>query len=268
MNKIAKVLTIAGSDSGGGAGIQADIKSISACGAYASSVIASLTAQNTLGVQGIYDVPAEFVAKQISSVMSDIGADAIKTGMLSTSEIIKAVADEISKYSGYKLVVDPVMVAKGGAKLLQDDAVEALKFQLISRADLVTPNIPEAEVLANMKITNETDAVTAAKNILQLGCKAVLIKGGHTEGDELVDLLFDQNGAVTRLVSKRINTKNTHGTGCSYASSIAAYLAQNFSLEESVKKAHEYIYNGILNSLEIGSGHNPINHYWKIFSNK
>lgn len=260
--KIAKVLIIAGSDSGGGAGIQADIKAVSANGAYAATAIASITAQNTIGVQGIYDLPLDIIRQQISSVLDDIGADVIKTGMLSSKEIIDVVSDTLDKYN-IRLVLDPVMISKSGAKLLKDDAVDALRTKLLPKAYLITPNIPEAEVITGLKINNEADMESAAIKILEeYKCNAVLLKGGHLEGKMLVDILMLKDGSVTKIRSRRIETMNTHGTGCSYASAIAAYVAKGESLPNAVRKAHRYLFKAIQNAQPIGSGKGPIDHFW------
>lgn len=289
--KLAKVLVIAGSDSGGGAGIQADIKSIAAQGAYASTVITSVTAQNTLGVQAISDVPLDIIRAQIESVMDDIGANFIKVGMLSSKEIIDLVARAVNKYQ-VDMVLDPVMVAKGGAKLLRDDAVEELKTKLIPKAYLITPNIPEAEVISGMKINNEADMEAAAKKIIaDYSCKAVLLKGGHLPGKILTDILVKchpecseakskdiekdpsrslslrRQGlemTVYKFRSKKIDTLNTHGTGCTYASAITARLAMGESLQVTVKRSHKYLRQAIKNSESIGGGHSPVNHFWFI----
>ncbi len=270
--KIAKVLVIAGSDSGGGAGIQADLKSISANGAYAATAITSITAQNTLGVQAISDVPIKIIEAQINSVLSDIGAHVIKTGMLSSKSIIKAVAKSISKYK-IPLVLDPVMVAKGGSKLLKRDAISTLKNELLPKAYLITPNIPEAEVLSGMKIKNAADMEKAADKIIKkYKCNAVLVKGGHLRGEELVDILMQKDSKKVLVIrAKKIKTKNTHGTGCTYASAIAAHIArarvdktmpEDKILETSVRAAHKYLYNAIKKAAKIGKGHSPVNHFW------
>ncbi len=261
-NKQAKILVIAGSDSGGGAGIQADIKSIAANGAYASTAITSITAQNTLGVQAVSDVPLEILRAQIDSVLSDIGADIIKTGMLSSIGIIGVVSDVLSQHK-IPLVLDPVMVAKGGAKLLRDDAIDALKA-LIGKAYLITPNIPEAEILSCIKINNVTDMEKAGQFILSsYGCKAVLMKGGHMQGDILTDVLLAPDINI-KIDAARINTRNTHGTGCSYASAIAAHLAKGQGLEQAVRASHAYLQGAIRAAVPVGAGHSPIAHFWNI----
>lgn len=260
--KQAKILIVAGSDSGGGAGIQADIKSASAMGVYAATAITSITAQNTMGVQAISDVPLDIVRTQIESVMEDIGAHVVKTGMLSSREIIELVAAAVNKYPA-DLVVDPVMVSKSGAKLLQDDAIDALKKKLLPKAVLVTPNIPEAEVLTGMKINSEADMEAAARKIIaDTGCNAVLLKGGHMHSDTLIDILVTSSGAVHKFHSKRIKTNNTHGTGCTYASAIAALVAKGMPLPKAVGKAHKYLHKAIINAREIGKGHSPVAHFY------
>ncbi len=252
-------LTIAGSDSGGGAGIQADLKTFSALGVYGMSVLTSITAQNTLGVQGVHDLPPDFVGLQIDSVMQDIGADAVKTGMLSNTQIIKIVNKKIKKYQVKNLVIDPVMVAKGGDRLLREDAIEALKEDLIPLAMVVTPNLSEAEVLTGLKIKNIDDMKEAARKIYKLGPKNVLIKGGHLLSNQAVDLLYNGE-SFKEFSSERINTKNTHGTGCTLSSAIAVGLAQEREVEEAVEIAKRYITLAIKNSLAIGHGHGPLNH--------
>lgn len=250
------VLFIAGSDSGGGAGIQADIKTTQAFGVFATTAITALTAQNTQGVQGVLATPAQFVKAQIESVLSDIGADAIKTGMLANAEIINAVAG--FDFSA-PLILDPVMVSTSGDKLLEDAAIAALK-KLIAKADLVTPNIPEAEILADMKIENEADMLNAAKKIMQLGCNAVLIKGGHMRGEKLVNLLVTLT-AQHSFAYSRIDTNSTHGTGCTLATAIACEIAKGITLDVAVKIAGDYVHEAILNAPDIGTGNSrPIRH--------
>ncbi len=255
----ARVLIIAGSDSGGGAGIQGDIKTITCLGGYAATAITALTAQNTLGVFDIHDVPEDFIAKQIILVLDDIGADALKTGMLNKESVIKVVADTISAYPHIPLVLDPVMFAKGGAALLQPSALSLLKSRLIPMATIITPNIPEAEYLAEMEIKTVDDIKIAAKKILSLGCKAVLLKGGHLDGKIVTDLLLTKNGE-TIFEQPRINSKNTHGTGCTLASAIATGIAQKLLLKEAVIRARSYVLEAIKTAPNIGKGHGPLNH--------
>ncbi len=256
---IKRVLTIAGSDSGGGAGIQADLKTITVLGAFGMSVITALTAQNTTGVQGVFDIPPEFVEKQFDSVASDIGVDAAKTGMLSSSVIIEAVAKKIREYGITRLVVDPVMVAKGGASLLKEEAKATLVRELISLSLVVTPNIPEAESLTGRGIHTVDDMKSAARTIHGLGARNVVIKGGHLEG-EAVDILFDGKEFHT-FTAERILTEDTHGTGCTYSAALAVYLAEGLEIHNAVRKAKEYITEVIRYSLRIGRGHGPTNHF-------
>ncbi|WP_341909244.1 bifunctional hydroxymethylpyrimidine kinase/phosphomethylpyrimidine kinase [Ferrovibrio terrae] len=255
-----RVLIIAGSDSGGGAGIQADIKAVTALGGYAATAITALTAQDTRTVHDIHEVPAAFIALQLRVVLQDIGADAIKTGMLHRADIIEAVVDALDQYAPHvPLVVDPVMVAKGGASLLQPSAAEALRTRLIPRATLITPNLPEAEVLSGLKIAGEADMPAAAERLLQFGPQAVLLKGGHLPGDLLVDLLRDARGSQ-RFTDTRIDTTSTHGTGCTLASAIATGLAFGLSLRDAVAQARAYVRKAIETAPGFGHGHGPLNH--------
>ena len=255
--RIPKALTIAGSDSGGGAGIQADLKTFSALGVYGTTVITSVTAQNTLGVTAIHDLPPEMVRAQIRAVVEDIGADAAKTGMLSNSAIISVVAEEIGRY-GIPLVVDPVMKAKTGAALLRDEAVETLIRKLIPVAKVVTPNVPEAEAIAGMRISSVEDAERAAERIASLGAEAVVVKGGHLEGDRAVDVLY-VDGTLTRYEAERIESKCTHGTGCTFSAALTAYLAKGFDVAEAVGRAKEFVSKAIRYGLEVGSGVGSVN---------
>ncbi len=255
-----KVVTIAGSDSGGGAGIQADLKTITLLGAFGTSVITALTAQNTLGVEGIYPVTRDFVGKQLDAVLSDIGADAAKTGMLDSPGLVSVVSAKIKEYGLSNLVVDPVMVAKSGHRLLSEDGEKALVNELIPQALIVTPNIPEAEVICGMKINSVEDMEKAAQSIRQLGCSYVLVKGGHLEGDTLVDVLFDGSD-IYHFQSKRHKTPNTHGTGCTYSAAIATFLAMEYDVFEAVAKAKKFVDLAIYFSHPIGKGHGPTNPY-------
>ena len=255
---LKRVLTIAGSDSGGGAGIQADLKTITVLGGFGMSVITALTAQNTLGVQGIYLIPENFVEKQFDSVATDIGIDAAKTGMLPSSGIIKKTAELVMKYKIEMLVVDPVMVAKGGAPLIAHSAKEAIRKELLPLAFVITPNIPEAEILSKIKISSIEDMKKSAQIIYSLGAKNVVVKGGHLSGDA-VDILYDGK-EFYEFVSERIDTKNSHGTGCTYSAAIATFLASRQSVPEAVKKAKAYITDALKFSLCLGSGHGPTNH--------
>jgi len=257
-----RVLTIAGSDSGGGAGIQADIKAIAAMGGHASSAVTAITVQNTMGVSDIHPVPDEIVAAQINAVLDDIGADAIKTGLLSSAGLIKTVGhvwDE--KASQIPLIVDPVMVATSGDKLIKDDAVEAIRDILLPKAYLVTPNIPEAEALAGGKITDLETQIGAGEELIELGAQAALIKGGHLTGNVMRDVLISPSG-MNIMERPRIETRHTHGTGCTLASAIAALLAQGYSLADAVQSAGDYLHEAIARAPGFGEGHGPIDHVW------
>lgn len=255
-----KAITIAGSDSGGGAGIQADLKTFQELGVFGTSAITAITAQNTLGVQGVYPLPLEAIAQQIDSVLSDIGTDAVKTGMLFSAEIITLVAEKLNRYGPYPLVVDPVMIAKGGAALLQAEAVEALRRDLLPIATVVTPNVPEAcAILGTEDIHNVEQMIEAARRLHELGPRYVFLKGGHLDGDEAVDVLFDGTEAALYR-SPRIRTKHTHGTGCTTASAIAAGLAKGLPMADAVAEAKRFITAAISSSLAIGQGIGPTNH--------
>lgn len=258
-----KVLTIAGSDSGGGAGIQADLKTFSAHGVYGMSVITAVTAQNTQGVFAVEDISPEVIGRQIEAVFEDIGVDALKIGMVSQIETIGIIAEKIEYYRAPNVVVDPVMISKSGYDLLQPKAKEALINRLIPLALVVTPNIPEAEVIISEKIKTINDMEKAAQKIYEMGPKNVLIKGGHRQ-DEATDVLFD--GRKFQYFKKtRINTKNTHGTGCTLSSSIAAFLARGLTVAEAVREAKEYITIAIENALSIGKGVGPIHHFYTLY---
>jgi hydroxymethylpyrimidine/phosphomethylpyrimidine kinase len=255
-----RVLIVAGSDSGGGAGIQADIKAVTAMGAFAATAITALTAQNTEGVHGVVAIEPAFIAQQIEVVLSDIGADALKTGMLHSAEVIGTVAASLKKHApGVPLVVDPVMIAKGGHRLLMSEAEAALRDTLLPMAALLTPNLPEAEVLAGFSVRVEADMRRAAERLAALGAKAVLMKGGHLEGERIVDLLF-HDGRFDRFEEGRIQSRNTHGTGCTLASAIAAGLAQKMSLLDAVARARAYVRRAIETAPGFGHGHGPLNH--------
>jgi hydroxymethylpyrimidine/phosphomethylpyrimidine kinase len=258
--EVCRVLAIAGSDSGGGAGIQADIKTITVLGGYAATAITALTAQNTLGVQAIHMVPPDFVAQQISAVLDDIGADAVKTGMLGDTATIEAVADALARHGpGLPLVVDPVMIAKGGAALLRDDAVAALTRRLLPMTTLLTPNLPEAEVLTGLAIPDVAAMHRAAAALLRMGVPAVLLKGGHLPGGDVVDLLATADGCEA-FAAPRIASRHTHGTGCTLASAIATGLAQGMTLRDAVLRARAYVRAAIASAPGIGRGHGPLNH--------
>ena len=256
-----RVLIIAGSDSGGGAGVQADIKTVTALSGFATTAITALTAQNTLGVHAVHEIPEDFIAKQISVVLSDIGADCIKIGMLHRGDVIHSVAKVLKETAPHiPLVLDPVMVAKGGHALLEDDALSTLKAELIPMAQVLTPNIPEAEALSGKAIASVDDMIAAAQVILDLGPDAVLLKGGHLEGDTLNDVLLEQGKDPEIFSSTRIDTTNTHGTGCTTASAIATGLAQGMDLSTAVKRARAYVLKAIKTAPGYGGGHGPLNH--------
>lgn len=251
-------LTIAGSDSSGGAGIQADIKTMMANGVYAMSAITALTAQNTTGVTDIMEVTPSFLAHQLDAIFTDIFPDAVKIGMVSSSDLIAVIGEKLRYYNAKHIVVDPVMVSTSGAKLLQDDAITTLKEQLFPLAELLTPNIPEAEILADMKISSPEDMITAAAKIgTKYGC-AVLCKGGHRINDAN-DLLW-QNGNIQWFQGKRVNNPNTHGTGCTLSSAIASNLAKGQTLSDAIKYAKDYVSGALLSMLDLGKGSGPMNH--------
>jgi hydroxymethylpyrimidine/phosphomethylpyrimidine kinase len=262
MIKIPKALTIAGSDSGGGAGIQADLKTFSALGVHGSSVITVITAQNTKEVTAVHNIPLDVIEKQIDAVLSDIGADAVKIGMLSNSEIIKKVSSKLKNYNIKNIVLDPVMVSASGAKLLEDLAIGALKKELIPQSEVITPNIPEAEVLINNKIKTIGDVKNAAKEILKMGCKSVLMKGGHLDtGNEVFDIFYDGNEFM-EIRNKRID-KEGHGTGCTLSSSISANVAKGIELKEAVKEAIIYVHKALEQGLKVGEKNCVLRHYLK-----
>jgi hydroxymethylpyrimidine/phosphomethylpyrimidine kinase len=255
-----RVLIVAGSDSGGGAGIQADIKTVTMLAGYAATAITALTAQNTEGVFGVLPIPPEFIRKQIEVVLDDIGADVVKTGMLHDAAVIETVAAVLQqRASAVPLVVDPVMVAKGGARLIDPDAVEALKRLLIARATVLTPNLPEAETLCGKTIGDIPSMRSAGEELLGLGCRAVLVKGGHLPGNLVSDVLVTAAG-VRVWESPRIDTRHTHGTGCTLASAIAAGLAQGLDIEHAVDRARAYVQRAIASAPGLGRGHGPLDH--------
>jgi hydroxymethylpyrimidine/phosphomethylpyrimidine kinase len=264
----AIAVTIAGSDSGGGAGIQADLKTFSALGVYGASVITALTAQNTIGVQGIHDIPPAFVTHQIDSVFSDLPVNAVKIGMLSQPAVIEAVAQGLEQFGAAQVVLDPVMVAASGDRLLVPEAVDALRHLLLPKARIITPNLPEAAALLNEPPAQDEQAMCRqAERLLALGPKAVLIKGGHGTGPESTDILLDARG-LQRFPGRRIETRNTHGTGCTLSSAIAAGLAKGFSLDNAVAAGKDFISAaiGASNQLHIGRGHGPVHHFHAIWS--
>lgn len=262
--RLPVALTIAGSDSGGGAGIQADLKTFAALGVHGTSALTAVTAQNTQGVSGYVELPLDIVRAQIDDVVSDLAPAAAKTGMLSSPEIIEVVAAAVSEHGMSRLVVDPVMVAKGGHKLLRDDAVDALRTRLIPLAAVITPNLPEAEVLLGRRISGREERELAARDLLTLGCRVAVLKGGHAEQDA-DDVVFDGH-EVTWLAGERVATANTHGSGCVFSAAIAAGLAKGLGMPEALRGAKEFIAGAIRHSLEIGHGHGPVNPMWAAIS--
>ncbi len=263
----AIALTIAGSDASGGAGIQADLKTFSAFGVYGASALTALTAQNTLGVHGVHAVPPAFVGAQIDAVLADLDVCAIKTGMLANSEIIEAVASRLQPCSQIPLVVDPVMVATSGDSLLDPAAIDTLRRRLIPRALVITPNLPEAaRLLGTTEATSEDLMAEQARALLAFGCQAVLIKGGHGEGVEAIDLLVQADGSTARFVHPRIATRATHGTGCTLSAAIAALIAGGVSLEAAVSRAKTYVWNALSagTELRVGTGNGPVDHLYAI----
>lgn len=257
-------LTIAGSDSGGGAGIQADIKSMEANGVFAASALTAVTAQNSEAVTMAFNLPGQLIEAQIDAVASDFDVAAAKTGMLSSAAIIEVVAAKIEAHDLYPLVVDPVMVSKSGFKLLEDDAIDTLRERLIPRATVVTPNAHEAAMLAEMDIETIDDAKAAAEAIYQQGPEAVVVKGGHLrDGAEVVDVFFDGQ-QMQSFTAPRVDTKNTHGTGCTYASAIAAHLAKGSELATAIERAKQYVTGAIRHALPFGQGHGPTNHFFHL----
>ncbi|HOJ32359.1 MAG TPA: bifunctional hydroxymethylpyrimidine kinase/phosphomethylpyrimidine kinase [Candidatus Hydrogenedentes bacterium] len=264
MSEVARALTIAGSDSGGGAGIEADLKTFTALGVYGMAAVTSITAQNTCGVYSVYDVPAQMVTAQIDAVTEDIGVDAAKTGMLSNAEIVEGVCESIRRNQISRLVVDPVMIAKSGDALLQPDAIKTFITRMIPLAFLITPNIPEAEKLTGQKISTVSDVNPVIKHIADLGAKNVLLKGGHMGGKYAVDWLYDGEN-LTEFTAPRINTHNTHGTGCTLSAAITAFLAKGINLYDAVRSAKNYLTVAIRHSFDLGKGVGPLNHFW-VFS--
>ena len=260
--RVGRVLIIAGSDSGGGAGIQADIKTVTALGGYAATAVTAVTVQNTLGVSGVHPIPIEVIGAQARAVLDDIGADAIKTGMLATAQTVELAARLIAD-AGVAAVVDPVMVAKGGAVLLEAGAVEAVRRALAPLAALLTPNAPEAEALTGISVNSLDGQRRAGAALLALGCRAVLVKGGHLPGDSVVDLLLTGDGEAL-FESARIETRHTHGTGCTLASACAVGLAQGLPLIEAVERARNYTLEAIRRAPGLGGGHGPLDHGWPL----
>ena len=258
MKPNSKILIIAGSDSSGGAGIQADIKTVTALGSYAMTAITAVTSQNTKGVQAIFPLPIDHVKSQTNSVLQDLNPDIIKTGMLADTNLIEMIADKVGDY---KLVIDPVMVATSGDILVPQDCVLAIKETLLPKSFLTTPNLYEAELLSGQKINNTEEQIEAAFKILELGVKNVLVKGGHLTNEIITDVLVEEDKTVNCFESKKINSKNTHGTGCTLASSIACLIGHGNNLSESVQKAIDYVQKGILLAPNFGSGSGPILHF-------
>ena len=258
-------LTIAGSDSGGGAGIQADLKSFSALGVYGASVIPAVTAQNTQTVTAVHEIPSNIIAAQINSVFDDLNVDAVKIGMLATSEIINTVVDCLNNKK-VPIVLDPVMIAKSGDSLLQNEAIETLRSRLLPLATLLTPNLPEAAILLGTKDATTVEQIEEqGRALLAMGPKAVLMKGGHARGSDCADLLIMADGSLLELHAPRINTKNTHGTGCTLSASIAAGLAKNLTLANAMREAHSYLQGAIsaANGMGVGCGHGPVHHFYR-----
>jgi hydroxymethylpyrimidine/phosphomethylpyrimidine kinase len=266
MKSYKKVLTIAGSDSGGGAGIQADLKTISSLGCYGTSVITAITAQNTMGVAAIHPVPPEIVEKQIYAVLSDIGTDSIKIGMLHSAEIIKTVAGALKKFRIKKIVLDPVMVATSGDKLIEDNTVNALIEYLFPLASIITPNIPETEIINGTQIFSRDDMISSAKKMLDFGSEAVLLKGGHLPGDVLYDIYIHnkKKDSIRIFENQKIHTKNVHGTGCTLSSAIASFMAHGEETEIAVEKSIAYLQGAIINgkNYKTGQGNGPVNHFF------
>ena len=261
-----RVLTIAGSDSGGGAGIQADIKAISATGSFATSAITAITVQNTLGVVAVSAVACDIIAGQIEAVLSDIGTDAVKIGMLHSSEVITTITGCLKKYQVTNIVLDPVMVSTSGHRLIEENAILTLKQELIPMARVITPNIPEAEILAGEKISSQRDLPGLARRLSQNGKVSVLLKAGHLTEDTLTDIFYNaEQDSILELRSQRLYTPNTHGTGCTLSSAFASYLAQGFELDDAAKAAKDYINQAIISGADykIGGGHGPVDHFWK-----
>ena len=262
--KYSSVLTIAGSDSGGGAGIQADLKTISALGCYGTSAITAVTAQNTSGVTGIHNIPAEIVQGQIISVMDDIKPFAIKIGMVPSAELALAITSALKNYPDVPIVFDPVMVSSSGRRLIESDTMAALEVGLFPKVKIITPNLDEAEILAAMKINTTGDMKEAASRIIKTGCNAVLIKRGHFKGPELFDVYLDKNGFEKVFRSKAIETRNTHGTGCTLSAAIASFIALGSDTAIAIGKAKAYVHEAIVcgQDVQTGSGHGPLNHFF------
>ena len=267
MKPKSKILIIAGSDSSGGAGIQADIKTVTALGSYAMTAITAVTSQNTTGVKSIQSIPPKEISKQIEFTSKDIKPDAIKIGMLHSVEVINAVLKSLNKISVKKIILDPVMVAKGGAKLIDNRSIKILKSKLIKKVSLITPNIPEAEILTKTRISSVDDMISAARILMSLGAKNVLIKGGHLKSRIMQDIFLNKN-EISTFKNKKIHTKNTHGTGCTLSSAIATYYSCGKTLKKSCEMAIKYVNHSIGTGPRYGKGHGPINHLSTININK
>ena len=268
MKHYKRALTIAGSDPSGGAGIQADLKTFSACGCFGTSAIVAVVDENTVGVTGVHPVPVEFVTGQIRSVLDDIGTDAIKIGMLHSSELIRAIKETLTPYRIRNIVLDPVMVATSGDKLLQDEAIDTLKQELIPFARVITPNIPEAETLLGRAINGQHDCPLAVRELSAICQTSVLLKAGHLKDETLTDLFFNaETEELVELTSQRVYTKNTHGTGCTFSSAIAAFLAHDLPLNDAVRHAKAYIHSAIVAGAEyeIGKGHGAVHHFFNLW---
>ena len=267
MKPKSKILIVAGSDSSGGAGLQADIKTVTSLGSYAMTAVTAITIQNTLGVKSVIPISADEIKNQIIYVARDIRPDAIKIGMLHSSEVIKKVVDSLGRIKVKNVVLDPVMVAKGGAKLIDKKAIQVLKDKLIKRVSLITPNILEAEVLTGVKINNKLDMILAANKLINLGVKNVLIKGGHLKSKNVEDIFLNRS-SIKVYESQRYNTKNTHGTGCTLSSAITTFLACGKSIEKACELGIKYVNSAILTNPKFGKGHGPINHLYSVKINK
>ncbi|MFP6636295.1 MAG: bifunctional hydroxymethylpyrimidine kinase/phosphomethylpyrimidine kinase [Dehalococcoidia bacterium] len=261
--KIPKAMTIAGSDSGGGAGVQADLKTFAALGVYGASTLTAITAQNTVAVTAVHEIPTDVITAQIDAVLTDIEADAVKTGMLSSSDIIECVCEALELHGVQRLVVDPVMIAKSGDALLREDAIGSLRTRLLPLAMVVTPNIPEAEALTETTIVSDADVRRAAEAIVGMGARSVVVKGGHREGPA-TDLFYDGK-EFKEFTAPRFDTVNTHGTGCTFASAVAAGLARGMVVTDAVALAKDYVTEGIRHSFSIGQGHGPLNHFYRFW---
>ena len=258
------VLTIAGFDGSGGAGIQADIKTFSALGCFATSVLTALPVQNTQGVRKIYSIPEEAVADQIEAILDDIFPSAIKIGMVHTPQLVDIIANTLNKYDKVPIVFDPVMVATSGHRLIEEEIITAIVQRLFPLADVITPNMDEASILANMQVKTLDDMYTAGEKILNLGCKSILLKGGHQETDMITSLYFDGSGKISSFESEKFQTNNTHGSGCTLSSALAAYLAQDKNISDAVSLGQQYVFEAIRSGkdLKIGKGNGPLNHFF------